>query len=89
MTALHVANAAEVFGNEGPTGRFVEVIEGEIHDAGGNVLYSGTAGECREKLSSFVDGVRKSLSLVPTKVVHHKKEIGGSDCLWDCFLILS
>ena len=85
--AVHVRHAAEVYGKEGPTGRFVEVLEGEVHDYGGNVLFAGGADECAERASRLVPPVR----LVPTKTRDAGEdagevagEVAGADVTWQC-----
>lgn len=63
--ATYLKHAAEIWATSGshpgPTGRFAEVIRGEVQDRGGNVLFSGTADECAAK--SF----RVPVRLVPTE----------------------
>ena len=82
MTAIHLTHAAELHAVDGPTGRHVEVIRGELHDAGGNVLFAGTADECVEKVESF----RLVTSLVPTEwqKVPEGTQVAGATHLWDC-----
>ena len=43
---LHVDHACEIFSADGPTGRFAEVLAGEVQDYGANVLFAGTPDEC-------------------------------------------
>jgi hypothetical protein len=84
MTAIHVPHAAEKMSNEGPTGQFVEVIDGRVEDAGGNVHYSGSADACLDYLNSLRQP--SAMRLVPTKIRPATKgqEIVSADTLWRC-----
>lgn len=42
---LHVPFACEVISEDGPTGDLVEVLEVQVCDAGGNVLWQGPPKE--------------------------------------------
>lgn len=76
-TFIHVEHASEVWSSDpktpGPTGRFVEVLEGELQDYGGNVLVSGSAGFVHLRQSHLHGPTR----LVPTKTKKHDCEISG------------
>lgn len=51
-TAIYLTHACEIWVDGGdwrfskPTGRYVEVLAGEVRDFGGNTLFAGTADEC-------------------------------------------
>lgn len=53
MNAIHVTAICEIWTTEGPTGDFAEVLEGEVRDAGGNVLFSGAAVECVKEAAKY------------------------------------
>ena len=61
--AIYLDNAAEIYTQEGPTGEFAEVTHGRVEDAGGNLLFSGTANQCVRQLRNRYGGERV---LVPT-----------------------
>lgn len=73
---LYVTHAAQVVTKEGPTGRYVEVLVGEVQDYGGNVLFHGTADECVE--AKF----RVPTRLVPKAWRSAAVEIAGAEHTW-------
>lgn len=75
-TSYHLTHAAELCSTAGPTGRFVEVLAGEVRDHGGNVLFSGTADECVAQ--QFLFPVR----FVPTEWRDVPGEVAGADHTW-------
>lgn len=74
--AKFLKHAAELWSNDGPTGKHVEVVSGEIHDAGGNVLFVGTADECVAKR------FRVPTELVPTKWNTIEDDVVGAEHTW-------
>lgn len=64
MANIRVIHAAEVYTGEGPTGRFVEVTQGRVEDAGGNVLIEGHPTACVMQRSNVS---KISSRLVPTQ----------------------
>lgn len=47
-TAIYLTHACEIWSDDtlGPTGKYAEVLAGEVRDFGGNTLFAGTADEC-------------------------------------------
>lgn len=80
IITAYATHAAELCANDGPTGEFVEVLAGEIRDAGGNILFAGTADECIAYQEQFIDNNYRMRC--PTSVKKSKVEISGSDFLW-------
>ncbi|TXH51885.1 MAG: hypothetical protein E6Q97_17555 [Desulfurellales bacterium] len=73
--AFHVT---EICDRHGPTSRFVTVLEGQVIDAGGNVLFEGFADECVEAQQRF----RIPTQLNPTKVRRDSDEWESSLAKW-------
>lgn len=61
----------------GPTGRFARVLEGEIQDHGGNVLFSGEADACSLRARHY----RILVLLVPTRWEEHG-DTNSEEPLW-------
>ena len=82
-TIYHVPHAAETCETDGPTGDWVEVVAGEIRDAGGNVLFAGTADECVTHQAGYVSGIYTERW--PTKTVPLPGGTVECDCdhLWE------
>ena len=81
-TATYLKNAAEIYTTAGPTGDFAEVVRGEVTDYGGNVLFSGTAGECIQ----YAHGLRVPYRLVPTEWRRVAGEVAGATNTWGCVI---
>ncbi|GIW81508.1 MAG: hypothetical protein KatS3mg105_3315 [Gemmatales bacterium] len=75
----HFGHVAEVWTNGGPTGEFVEVLEGEIQDYGGNTLFKGTADSVFRRQKRF----RIPTVLVPTKWRRHQGWYVTGDNIWE------
>lgn len=78
MTSIWLTHAAEVCDADGPTGRYVEVVAGEVRDYGGNVLYAGTADACVRKRTRY----RTPTRLVPTETRPVAGHVAGADVTW-------
>lgn len=80
MTAVYLNHAAEIWSADptaaGPTGRFAEVLRGEVQDHGGNVLFAGTADEC------VAQRYQIPTRLVPTEWREVAGEVAGADHHW-------
>jgi len=81
--AKYVKHAAELWVKDGPSGKHVDVIHGEVHDAGGNVLFAGPADQCAAKR------YRIPTSLVPTKWNAIAEEVVGADHVWQMVDVVS
>lgn len=79
-TATWLRHAAEIWSadpaNAGPTGRFAEVLRGEVRDRGGNVLFAGTADAC------VAQGYRIPYRLVPTEWREVAGEVADVEHRW-------
>lgn len=79
MTAtIHLTHAAEIYTREGSTGRFAEVVRGEVRDHGGNILFAGTADECVANRGEW----RIPVVLVATELRAVAGEVSGADHTW-------
>lgn len=78
MNAIHLAHAAELYTTSGPTGRYVEVIRGEVRDYGGNVLFAGSADDCVRDSGEWKLPTR----LVPTEWREVAGDVVGADNHW-------
>lgn len=76
--ATYLKHAAEIWTNGGPTGDFAEVLEGQLQDAGGNVLFSGSADACVAEKPSY----RIPTKLVPTKWIKVVGDVADADHSW-------
>lgn len=80
--ATHLRHATEIWSGRpqdaGPTGRFAEVLRGQIQDAGGNVLFEGSADACAVERDSY----RVPTKLVPTEWRECIGEVVGADHSW-------
>lgn len=84
MSEIYLDHAAELWTNQGPTGDYVQVLEGELRDAGGNVLFAGEADECARRQYEF-----RRATKVPTKWMRRPEDvIVGADHLWQCVVEL-
>jgi hypothetical protein len=81
MTA-YLRHAAEIWSaapqDAGPTGRFAEVLRGQVQDAGGNVLFEGNADDCVAERAAF----RGPAKLVPTDWREVNGDVVGADHSW-------
>ncbi len=79
--SIYVQHAAEFVDKLGPTGEFVEVIEGAVVDAGGNVLYRGNPSACYLRRQKNLTQNR----LVPIRT---RRAVAGTiraaEILWEC-----
>jgi len=81
-TAIHLTHACEIWseGNDwqfsGPTGKYAEVLAGEVRDFGGNTLFAGTADEC------VATKWRVSTVLTPTDWRPVAGTVAGCDHQW-------
>ena len=76
MVAFHLKHATEICSKEGSTGRFAEVLTGEVQDYGGNVLFAGSADECVAK------NWRIPTRLVPKQTQSVTGEVAGAAYTW-------
>lgn len=78
-TAIWLDHSAELYSLTGPTGRHVRVLRGEVHDAGGNVLFAGSADDCQRQVW------RVYTRLVPTQWERVEQVVAGADFAnWQC-----
>ena len=80
-TGVHLPHAADIWVNgdvPAPTGQWAEVLEGEVRDYGGDVLFSGTADECVADRAKW----RMPTRLVPTRWRRVDAEFVDADVLW-------
>lgn len=79
-TGIHLTHAAELWtdgDNPGPTGRYVEVLAGEVRDYGGNLLFAGSADECVTAATGTTP-----TRLVPTKWLAVAADYVEADNVW-------
>lgn len=82
MAAVHVFAVCEIWEREGPTGDFAEVLEGEVRDAGGNVLFAGSAADCVSEAAKY----RLRVQCWPTKVGPNLPEGSGGEHCFNLFI---
>ena len=80
MRAVFLDHCAEVWSLGGPTGRFARVLSGEVRDAGGNVLFAGSADDC----VAFGRRSVPHLRLVPVTWEPVPEEVAGATHNWQC-----
>lgn len=78
ISATYLDHAVELFSSTGPTGEFARVLRGEVQDAGGNVLFAGSADDCH----AFSLTVRVPSRLVATSVGTPLRNVCGADVTW-------
>lgn len=81
--ANHVAELWAVGQNPGPTGRFVEVTQGSVQDAGDNILFEGAPNLCLVKRNHYLR-YGTPCRLVPREWRPHTEAISGGEILWQC-----
>jgi hypothetical protein len=80
--ATYTDHATEIYSASGPTGRFARVLTGELRDAGGNVLFAGSAAACVQARRKW----RSPTVLVPV-TTECVGTILGADCSdWQCVI---
>jgi hypothetical protein len=70
-------SVSEVYREDGPTGQFVAVVSGVLVDAGGNILYEGSAEACERRRARY----RIPTRLQPTRIGGVVEPTSG-DVLW-------
>lgn len=76
--ATYLDHAVEIHSSTGPTGEFARVLRGEVRDAGGNVLFAGTADECHAYSLTLCTPTR----LVPTSIDVPSRDVCGAAVTW-------